>query len=342
MKKYILETKMKFSSITLPRGIFLAPMAGIGDRSFRDLCRAHGAEYIVSEMVSAKALVYEQEYKKTAEELYKTAALSAVYESDLPYGLQLFGSEPEFMAGAAALIANNSYKCSKSTALPSAIDINMGCPVHKIVSNGEGSALMRDPELCFRIVEAVRGASGGIPVTVKIRAGFDAEHKNAVEVALAAEAAGAALVAVHGRTRTQMYSGKSDNAVIAAVKDALSIPVVGNGDIADGKSAVKMIKETACDGIMVGRAAIGNPFIFDEITAALDGREYVRPERAEIIETALLQVRMMIEEKGERVGIAEARKHLAKYLRGYNGASEARGKVTAAETYSEIEKILRG
>ncbi len=332
---------MKIGNITLAHGLIAAPMAGISDRSFRILCREMGAEYTVSEMVCAKALVYEQLIKKTDRELYKTAALAAVSESDLPMGLQIFGSEPEFMAQATELIVKNSYKGTRSTAMPTAIDINMGCPVHKIVSNGEGSALMKDPELCGRIVEAVVGAANGIPVTVKIRAGFDAEHRNAVEVAKTVEAAGASLVAVHGRTRTQMYGGSSDNGIIAEVKAALKIPVVGNGDITDAASAIKMKNETGCDGLMIGRAAIGDPFIFAEIAAALEGRNYIRPTRGEIIETAIRQTRMMAEEKGERVGVAEARKHLCKYLHGFSGAAEARGRINFAETVEDVEGILR-
>ena len=332
---------MQIGNINLSHGLFVAPMAGISDRSFRRLCMEAGAEYSVSEMVCAKALCYEQRIKKTGEEHFKTASLATVLKEDMPMALQLFGGEPEFMAEAVAMIVDGSYKGCKSTSLPAAIDINMGCPVHKIVSNGEGSALMKDPDLAGRIVEAAVGAAAGLPVTVKLRAGWDKDSINAVEVAKTVESAGAAAVCVHGRTRNQMYSGSSDNGIIGLVKDALKISVIGNGDVTDGASALKMINETACDGIMIGRGAIGNPFVFAEIRAALEGREFDPPSVDTVIDTALLQLRMMIEEKGEKVAIAESRKHLCHYLKGFSGASEARGRVNFAMTYGEVEEILR-
>ncbi len=332
---------MKIGNINLSHGLFVAPMAGISDRSFRRLCMEAGAEYSVSEMVCAKALCYEQRIKKTGEEHFKTASLATVLKEDMPMALQLFGGEPEFMAEAVAMIVSGCYKGCKSTSLPAAIDINMGCPVHKIVSNGEGSALMKDPDLAGRIVEAAVGAAAGLPVTVKLRAGWDKDSINAVEVAKTVESAGAAAVCVHGRTRNQMYSGSSYNGIIGLVKDALKIPVIGNGDVTDGASALKMINETACDGIMIGRGAIGNPFIFAEIRAALEGREFIPPTVDTVIDTALRQLRMMIEEKGEKVAIAESRKHLCHYLKGFSGASEARGRVNFAMTYGEVEEILR-
>ena len=332
---------MQIGNINLSHGLFAAPMAGISDRSFRLLCMEAGAEYSVSEMVCAKALCYEQRIKKTGEEHFKTASLATVLAEDMPMALQLFGGEPEFMAEAVTMIVNGSYKGCKSTSLPAAIDINMGCPVHKIVSNGEGSALMKNPDLAGRIVEAAVGAAAGLPVTVKIRAGWDKDSINAVEVAKTVESAGASAVCVHGRTRNQMYSGRSDNTIIGLVKDALKIPVIGNGDVIDGESALKMIKETACDGIMIGRGAIGNPFIFAEVRAALEGREFTPPTVDTVIDTALRQLRMMIEEKGEKVAISESRKHLCHYLKGFSGASEARGRVNFAMTYGEVEEILR-
>ncbi len=332
---------MRIGNIHIPHGLFVAPMAGISDRSFRRLCMEMGAEYSVSEMVCAKALCYEQRIKKTGEEHFKTASLATVLAEDMPMALQLFGGEPEFMAEAVAMIVDGSYKGCKSTSLPAAIDINMGCPVHKIVSNGEGSALMKTPGLAGRIVEAAVKEAKGLPVTVKIRAGWDKDSINAVEMAKILESAGAAAVCVHGRTRSQLYSGRSDNGIIGLVKDALKIPVIGNGDITDGASALKMIKETGCDGIMIGRGAIGNPFIFSELRAAMDGEEFTAPTVDEIIDTALRQLRGMIEEKGEKVGIAESRKHLCHYLKGFSGASEARGRVNLAMTYDEVEEILR-
>jgi nifR3 family TIM-barrel protein len=300
-----------------------------------------GAEYSVSEMVCAKALCYEQKCKKNDSDAFKTGTLAAVMREDLPMAIQIFGSEPEFIREATAMLVDGSYKGCKSDARPSAIDINMGCPVHKIVSNGEGSALMKNPELAGRIVEAAVEASGGIPVTVKIRAGWDHNSINAPEMARILESAGASALCVHGRTRSQLYSGHSDNSVIAAVKSAVKIPVIGNGDITDGASAIRMINETGCDGLMIGRAAIGNPFLFGEVRAALEGEQYTPPTPDEIVSTALLQVRNMIEEKGERIGIAESRKHLCRYLKGFRGSSEARGRVNLAMSYEEIEEILR-
>ena len=332
---------MRIGNIELCHGLVVAPMAGISDKSFRRLCTQMGAEYSVSEMVCAKALVYEQKCRKTDADAFKTGTLAAVMQDDLPMAIQIFGSEPEFIAEATAMLVDGSYKGCKSDARPSAIDINMGCPVHKIVSNGEGSALMKTPELAGRLVEAAVGAAKGLPVTAKIRAGWDHGSINAPEMAKILESAGASAICVHGRTRTQQYSGHSDNSVIAEVKAAVRIPVIGNGDVVDGASAIKMINETGCDGIMIGRAAIGNPFIFAEVKAALEGREYVPPTLDEVIETALFQLRSMIEDKGERVGIAESRKHLCHYLKGFRGSSEARGRINLAATYEEAERILR-
>ena len=334
---------MKLGNIELKHGLTVAPMAGISDRSFRRLCMSMGAEYAVSEMVSAKALCYSQISKKPSSEAIKTGALASVFEEDMPLAVQIFGSEPEFIRQAVELILSNDYKGCVSERLPATIDINMGCPVHKVVSNGEGSALMKDPELAGRVVEAAVGAARpyGIPVTAKIRAGWDTDSINAPEVAKIIESAGAALIAVHGRTRSQQYSGHSSNEVIAKVKESVRVPVIGNGDITDGESAKRMLAETGCDGIMIGRAAIGNPFIFAEVLAALEGREYQRPSLDIVIDTALLQLRQMIAEKGERVGVSEARKHLCRYLKGFHGACEARGEINFADTYEEVEAILR-
>ena len=334
--------KNENSKLNSKKWLVVAPMAGISDRSFRRLCMAHAADYSVSEMVSAKALVYEQRIKKTAEEYFKTGVLASVMQADLPMAVQLFGGEPEFIEEATHLICTNSYKSCRSEALPSAIDINMGCPVHKIVSNNEGSALMKDPELAGRITEAaVRAASKeNIPVTVKIRAGWDKNSINAVEVAKILESAGAAAITVHGRTRSMLYSGESDNEIIARVKDAVKIPVIGNGDVVDGASALRMIKDTNCDGIMIGRGAIGNPWVFDEARAALSGEQFTPPTKEEVIATALSQVRNMINEKGDRIGLAESKKHLCRYVKGLRGACDVRGKLNLALSYEEIEALL--
>lgn len=337
------KAKLNIGSLALPYGIAVAPMAGISDRTFRRLCMEKGAEYSVSEMVCAKALVYEQRCKKTDAEHFKTGILASVMKDDLPMAVQIFGGEPEFIAEATRLICTNSYKSCRSEALPSVIDINMGCPVHKIVSNGEGSALMKTPELAGRVAEAAvkAAAESNIPVTAKIRAGWDKNSVNASEVAKILESAGVAAITVHGRTRSQMYSGESDNSIIAEVKAAVSIPVIGNGDITDGESAIRMINETGCDGIMIGRGAIGNPWIFGEVKAALSGEIFIPPTKSEIIDTALFEVRGMIEEKGERVGIAEAKKHLCRFIKGFRGACDTRGNLNLALTYGEIEALLR-
>jgi tRNA-dihydrouridine synthase B len=255
--------------------------------------------------------------------------------------VQLFGSEPEFMAEAAAMVAEGSYAGCTSEARPAAIDINMGCPVHKIVSNGEGSALLRDIPLAGRIVRAVKAAVD-LPVTVKIRIGFDAEHICAVEMAKELEASGADAICVHGRTREQMYRPGVDLSAIAAVCAAVSIPVIGNGDIMSAADAINMKEKTGCDGLMIARGAMGNPWLFAEIKAALEGREFVPPTLEERIETAISQMDRMIEEKGERVGFAESKKQLAWYIHGVTGAAEARGRLMTATSPDEAADIMRG
>lgn len=314
-------------NIHLPYGLFLAPLAGYTDTAMRRVCRSFGAEYTVSEMVSAKALCYHDT---------KTPLLARVEACDLPSAVQIFGSEPASMAEAARMVAEGMA----GGVPPSAIDINMGCPVKKIVSAGDGSALMKSPTLVYDIVSAVTAAVS-LPVTVKIRAGWDDAHKNAVEVAKAAEAGGASLVAVHGRTKTQMYSGKADLSIIADVKNSLQIPVVGNGDIATAADALRMMEETGCDGVMIGRGAVGNPFLFAEIRAALDRRDYTPPTTHERVETALYQLRLACEEKGERVAVTESRKQFADYLHGLRGASAVRGRINAALTYAEAEALAQ-
>ena len=324
---------------TLRHGLFLAPLAGVSDRAFRDVCRAAGAEYTVSEMVSAKALCYEQRTKKESAPA-KTAPLASVYESEMPMAIQLFGCEPDFMAEAARLIEEMSYRGCTSDTPPAAIDINMGCPVHKIVGNGEGSALMKNPELAADIVRAVRRAVS-LPVTVKIRAGWDADSINAPEMAKRLEDAGAALIAVHGRTRAQMYAPSADLGVIADVKKSVSVPVVGNGDILCAADAIRMYEHTGCDGVMIARGALGNPWLFAEIRALLEGGVYTPPSLSARMETALSQIAFMVEEKGERIAMAEARKHLSWYIKGMDGAAAARLAINTASTLAEMTAILR-
>ncbi|MBP3665720.1 MAG: tRNA dihydrouridine synthase DusB [Clostridia bacterium] len=332
-------SQVTFGSITLPHGLALAPLAGVSDRAFRRVCRACGADFTVSEMVSAKALCYEQR-KKDPKVRSVSGQLASVMADELPMAVQIFGSEPDFMAEAARMIEANEYIGCVSEVPPSAIDINMGCPVRKVTGNGEGSALLKNPKLIGEIVSAVARAVS-IPVTVKIRAGWDKDSVNAPEVAKIIEASGASMLTVHARTREQMYEPGVDRSVITAVKQAVSIPVLGNGDIYTAADALSMMAETGCDGVMIARGAMGNPWVFTEICAALDGKDYTPPPIAERFEVALAQVWEMITEKGERVGVAEAKKHLAWYCHGMEGAAAARGRLMQAESYGELAAILR-
>ena len=331
---------LKIGNAELKHGIMLAPMAGATDHAFRTVCRSFGAEYLVSEMVCAKALCYEQKIKKSLKvSPSKTAPLAAIGENELPMAVQIFGSEPEFMAEAARMIAENNYRGTTSKFKPTAIDINMGCPVPKVVSNGEGSALLKNPELAGKIVEAVV-RSVDIPVTVKIRTGWDKNSINAVEMAKRLEASGATLICVHGRTREQQYAPYADWTQIARVKEAVKIPVVGNGDIFECQDALRMIKETGCDGVMIGRGALGNPWIFENVINLFEGREMREISVNETVDVALAHLKLMIEDKGERAGIAESRKHLGWYMKGIRGASELRNRINCAQNLSELTEIL--
>ena len=300
-------------------------MAGFTDRAMRRVCRDFGCEYSTTEMVSAKAVVYNDK---------KTFALARILADEGPVAIQIFGSEPAIMAEAAARLES-----PREGIPPVAIDINMGCPVHKIFSNGEGSALMRSPELIYDITRAVSRAVS-IPTTVKLRLGVDAAHINAVECALMAEEGGADLITVHGRTRVEMYSGKANREIIKNVKKSVHTPVIANGDVSSGEDALAMLRETGADGVMVGRAAIGNPFICAEITAALEGREYKAPSIDERAETALLQLRLAIADKGEAAAVREARKQIALYLHSFRGAARARAEINRAETYADVQGAL--
>ena len=329
---------LKIGNNEFLHGLVLAPMAGVTDRTFRGICKSYGAEYTVSEMVCAKSLCYEQKAKK--KEFSPTVELATVIEGDGPMAIQIFGSEPSFMADAAAMLANGTYKGCKSTEKPIAIDINMGCPVRKITSNGEGSALLQNPALAGEIVRSVVD-SVDIPVTVKIRAGWDDSSKNAVELSRVLEANGASAICVHARTKEQLYRPGIDIDIITQVKKAVSIPVIGNGDIYSAADAMNMLKITECDGIMIGRGAMGNPWLFSEIVSALEGKEYVPPTREQRINLALTQLAQMIEAKGERIGIAEGKKHISWYLCGMNGAASARNRVMTASSFEEINAILK-
>lgn len=316
-------TQLKIGNVILPHGLILAPMAGVTDTAFRLAALAFGAEYIVSEMVSAKAICYDDK---------NTGALMKILPDERPMAVQIFGSEPEVMAEAAKIIeARNDA--------PDVIDINMGCPVKKIVSNGEGSALARSPEAAGKVVRAVKD-SVKLPVTVKFRSGWDLDSVNAVEVAIACETNGADAVCVHGRTRQQFYADPVDLDIIAKVKKAVKIPVIGNGGINSSKDALNMYARTGCDGIAIARGAMGNPWLFEEISAALDGRPYSPPDNNVILKTALHQLEVMLREKSERTAIHEGRRQMSYYIKGVRGAAAARGELMKAETKEEICEIM--
>ena len=321
---------MELGKLKMKYGLMLAPMAGFSDRAMRLVCREWGAEYTVTEMVSAKAIVYGDK---------KTCILGRIGEDEGPVGLQLFGSDPDVLAAAAEQAALGFG--GEGYVRPVALDINMGCPVKKIFDNGEGSALMRNPELIYKIVKAVNSASD-LPTTVKMRRGVLNGEELAVECALAAEEGGAAMVCVHGRTRAEMYSGRANREIIKKVKNNLHIPVIANGDVTSGDEAVAILRETGADGIAVGRGAIGNPFVFSEILSALSGEGYTPPSLATRGEVALRQLSYATLDKGEDVAVREARGQLAFYFRGFSGAARLRAEINRATRYAEVEELIRG
>ena len=316
--------QLKIGSVTLDNNILLAPMAGVTDLPFRLLCREQKAGLVCMEMVSAKAILYKNK---------NTESLLTIHPQEGPVSLQLFGSDPKILSEMARQIEERPF---------SILDINMGCPVPKVVGNGEGSALMRQPKLVEEIVTAVVKAVRK-PVTVKIRKGFNDTCVNAVEIARIAEQCGAAAVMIHGRTREQYYTGEADWEIIAKVKDKLSIPVIGNGDIKDGASAEAILRRTGCDGIMVGRAARGNPWIFRQIAAYLqDGTVLPAPEKEEIRATILRHAKMQLEYKGEYTGIREMRKHVSWYTAGMPDSARLRRTVNMVESFAALEELVRG
>lgn len=330
---------MKIGNTEIKSGIFLAPMAGYTDRALRLIARETGCEFTTTEMVSAKAVTYGDK---------KTFRLGRIYEDEGPVALQLFGSEPEVLAEAAniilrhegELISNDVRNSSGAkVALPVAFDINMGCPVNKIFSNGEGSALMANPDLIFRITEATAKATK-LPVTVKMRLGIDDGRINVLECAKAAEEGGAAAICIHGRTRTQMYGGEARYEKIAEIKNLVKIPVIANGDITSPEKAAEVLRLTGADGIAVGRGSVGNPYIFRQISDFFATGSYVIPSREELIDAALRQLYLAVEDKGETVAIPEARKQIALYLKGFSGAAKIRTEVNMAESFAEVKSAL--
>lgn len=311
---------------SVPQTAALAPMASVADTAYRLLCTAHGACMTTGELVSAKGLCYGSR---------GSAELCRITPAERPMGLQLFGSEPEFIAEAVQRMLPFS---------PDWIDLNMGCPVPKVVNQGAGAALMKTPELAEKVLAAaVRSAAGAVPVTVKMRIGWDETCINAEEFAKRMEQGGAAAIAVHARTRMQFYSGKADWTQIAAVKRAVHVPVIGNGDVCSGADALRMYRETGCDLVMVGRASYGNPWIFGEIAAAVRGEAFTPPDTEARMREMLRHIRMILDlsEKSEQLAMREARKHALWYLRGKPGAAAFRARSAALNTYAEAEALAQ-
>lgn len=314
---------MNLGTTVLEKTAALAPMAGVADRAFREICRSMGACYVVGEMASSKGMQYGSK---------KSAQLIQVTDSERPMAAQVFGDDPVAMALAAKRAALEN---------PEAIDINMGCPAPKISGGGSGAALMKKPQLAAEIIKAVCGAVD-IPVTVKIRAGWDSDNLNAVEMARIAEENGAAAVTVHGRTRKQMYQPPVNIDIIAQVKQAVNIPVIGNGDIVDAKSAVEMYEKTGCDLVMIGRGALGAPWVFREIREyLLNGREIKAPEPEEKMEIMLRQIELAVKYKGEHTAMREARKHVSWYLHGWRGAAAMRKKAGMLVYFEDLQVLAK-
>ncbi len=307
-------------NVKIKKTAALAPMAGVADRAYRIINREFGASYTVSELISAKGLCYNDS---------KTKELCTVTDRERPCALQIFGSEPEYIAKAVKICMENA---------PDIIDINMGCPVPKVAGNGSGCALMKDTVLASEIVHAAISQSD-VPVTVKIRKGWDEDNINAVEFACAMEKAGASAITVHGRTRNQMYSGKSDIEIIKSVKENVTVPVIGNGDVSSLQDCLHMYEYTGCDLVMIGRASYGNPWIFKQISDYFNNSEFTAPDLEERLETMLYHIRLALSDKPEHIAMREARKHSAWYLTGMYGAASFRAKCYNLTSYEDAQAL---
>ncbi len=313
---------LQIGNVTLENNLVLGPMAGVTDLPFRLLCKEQGAGLLCMEMVSAKGIYYNNK---------NTEQLLAIDEREHPVSLQLFGSDPEIMSEMAKKIEERPFDI---------LDINMGCPVPKVVNNGDGSALMKNPVLAGKIIEKTARAIKK-PVTVKIRKGFDDAHINAVEMAKVAEASGAAAIAVHGRTREQYYSGRADWDIIRQVKEAVKIPVIGNGDILTPEDAIRIEEQTGCDGFMIARGAQGNPWIFAQILHYFKTGEHLsKPTAEEMVQMMLRHAKMQLAFKGDYTGIREIRKHAAWYTAGYPNAARLRSAINEVESYEQLEELF--
>ncbi|MDE5583966.1 MAG: tRNA dihydrouridine synthase DusB [Ruminococcus sp.] len=310
---------VNIGNVLIEKTAVLAPMASVADRAYRIMCKKYGASYVTSEMVSAKGICYSDR---------KTASLCTVTPEERPMAVQLFGSEPDFMAEAVKIVLEYS---------PDIIDINMGCPVHKVVNTGAGSALMKNIKLASEITESAVKSAGNTPVTVKIRSGWNAESINAVEMAKALESSGASAITVHGRTREQFYTGTADIDIIWQVKNAVKIPVIANGDVNSAESCINMYEKTGCDLVMIGRGSYGNPFVFREIASCLKGENYTPPTVEERMEVMLEHMRLIISmsEKTEELAMHEARKHASWYMNGFYGSAKFRGRCYMLSSYAE-------